>query len=108
MTKQGIVAALAVLGVVAAVLPAAADAAEIKVISTGPGRRPSAIVPARFLFKTANPSIFGDNAASFTITNITAGAQMWYTTNGSDPVINGTTINAERTFEEKRIRTSSQ
>ena len=35
MTKQGIVAALAVLGIAGAMLAAAADAAEIKVISTG-------------------------------------------------------------------------
>src|SRR5260370_6181474 len=35
MTKQGIVAALAALGVAGATLAAAADAAEIKVISTG-------------------------------------------------------------------------
>jgi hypothetical protein len=63
----------------------------IKVIGTQDGRRPSAVVQARFQFKTANPAIIGDNAASFTVANITANAQMWYTTDGSDPEINGPT-----------------
>lgn len=63
----------------------------IKVIGTQDGRKPSSVVQARFQFKTANPSILGDNAASFVITNITFGAQMWYTIDGSDPTANGAT-----------------
>jgi hypothetical protein len=45
----------------------------------------SAIVSARFQFIVGNPSITGDNAAQFTINDITSGAQLWYTTDGSDP-----------------------
>ena len=62
----------------------------IKVIGTQDGRRPSAVVQARFQFKTANPAVLGDNPAFFTVTNVTSDAQMWYTTDGSDPVPNGT------------------
>lgn len=60
----------------------------IKAIGTQDGRRPSSVVQARFQFKTANPVILGDNPAFFVLTNITANAQMWYTTDGSDPQAN--------------------
>jgi hypothetical protein len=45
----------------------------------------SAIVQARFQFITANPIITGDNAAQFTVSDITTNAQMWYTVDGSNP-----------------------
>ena len=45
----------------------------------------SAIVSARFQFIVGNPIIAGNNAAQFTINDITSGAQLWYTTDGSDP-----------------------
>jgi hypothetical protein len=45
----------------------------------------SAIVQARFQFVAANPLITGDNAAQFTVSDITTNAQMWYTSDGSDP-----------------------
>lgn len=57
----------------------------IKAIGSQSGRRPSAVVKARFQFKTASPSFVGDNAASFTFSNATVGAEMYYTTDGSDP-----------------------
>jgi len=58
----------------------------IKAIGTkNDGSPNSAIVQARFQFIVANPTIQGNNAASFTVTNQTFGAQMWYTTDGSDP-----------------------
>ena len=57
----------------------------IKAIGTADGRRSSAIIQARFIFKTGNPAIVGDNAASFIVNNITTGARMWYTWDGSDP-----------------------
>ncbi|MBI3415410.1 MAG: hypothetical protein HY043_08830 [Verrucomicrobia bacterium] len=57
----------------------------IKVIGTADGRRPSAVVQGRFQFKTANPIIIGDNPALFVVSNVTASAQMFYTTDGSDP-----------------------
>ena len=57
----------------------------VKAIGTADGRRSSAIISARFIFRTANPGIVGDNAASFAVGNITRGARMWYTWDGSDP-----------------------
>jgi len=57
----------------------------VRAISTQEGRRASAIVTARFLFKTANPVINGKNPGGFTMDNATDGAQMWYTTDGSSP-----------------------
>ena len=57
----------------------------IKSISSMDGRRPSPVVKARFQFKTATPDIAGDNAASFRVSNLTTGAKMYYTIDGSDP-----------------------
>ncbi|MSU57484.1 MAG: hypothetical protein EXS35_04770 [Pedosphaera sp.] len=45
----------------------------------------SAVVSAAFQFKTGNPNINGDNAAQFTISDITAGAHLYYTLDGTDP-----------------------
>jgi hypothetical protein len=45
----------------------------------------SATVQARFQFITANPIITGDNAAQFTVSDITTNAQLWYTVDGSNP-----------------------
>lgn len=61
----------------------------IKAVSLQDGRRPSPLVTARFQFKTANPSIVGDNPASFTLNNETIGAEMWFTTDGSEPTDDG-------------------
>ncbi|MHB8521737.1 MAG: chitobiase/beta-hexosaminidase C-terminal domain-containing protein [Limisphaerales bacterium] len=82
----------------------------IEAISTSSGRLPSAIVSARFQFKCGAPIILGDNPASFVLSNITAGAQMWYTTNGINPtnvasstnfgpVLSGDTINLTLTSD---------
>jgi hypothetical protein len=49
------------------------------------GSPPSAIVQARFQFITANPVITGDNAAQFTVSDITTNAELWYTIDGTDP-----------------------
>jgi hypothetical protein len=57
----------------------------IKAISVQVGRPNSAIVKARFQFITASPTISGNNAALFTLNDITAGAAMWYTWDGTDP-----------------------
>lgn len=45
----------------------------------------SAIVSARIQYVTANPNIIGANAAAFTISDITSGAHLYYTIDGSDP-----------------------
>lgn len=45
----------------------------------------SAVVRSTFQFKTGNPVISGDNAASFTLSTITANAYLYYTLDGSDP-----------------------
>lgn len=57
----------------------------IRAVSTQDGRRPSAVVTARFQFKVAGPVINGKNPAGFTLENATQGAEMWYTTDGSTP-----------------------
>jgi hypothetical protein len=45
----------------------------------------SAIAQARFQFVTGNPIITGNNAAQFTVSDITTNAEMWYTVDGSNP-----------------------
>jgi len=57
----------------------------IKAIGFQAGRKSSSIVSTRVQFRTAGPSIQGDNAASFKVVDETVGAQMWYTVDGSDP-----------------------
>ncbi len=57
----------------------------IKAVGYNPGSPSSAVVQARFQFITASPFISGNNAAQFTVTSQTTGAQMYYTTNGVDP-----------------------
>ena len=60
----------------------------IKAIGTSDGRQSSSIIQARFQFKAANPNINGDNAASFHLENVSTGAEMWYTIDGSEPTNN--------------------
>jgi len=58
----------------------------IKAIGTQVGVAPnSAIVQARVQYVTANPAIIGANAASFIISDITDGAHLFYTLDGTDP-----------------------
>ena len=45
----------------------------------------SAIVSAQFLFVAGNPTILGDNAANFAISDITDGTILYYTLDESDP-----------------------
>ncbi len=64
----------------------------IKAIGTQSGHPNSAISSALFQFVVSNPLINGTNAAQFTVTSITLGAQFYYTTDGSIP--NPTNANA--------------
>ncbi len=57
----------------------------VKAISIQTGRKNSPIASARFQFKAANPQILGNNAASFSLTDLTTDALVWYTIDGSDP-----------------------
>jgi sugar lactone lactonase YvrE len=76
----------------------------IKAFAAAPNRSDSATVSAQFQFIVASPLIVGDNAAQFSISNITASALMYYTTDGSDPgtnslgpITNGTTLSLNLT-----------
>ena len=60
----------------------------IKAISENGVSPNSQVVSATIQFIAANPSITGDNLAQFTVNDITSGAQMLYTTDGSDPRTN--------------------
>lgn len=57
----------------------------IKAIGEQTNHPNSSVVSALFQFVVGNPGVFGNNAAQFSISNITDGAQMWYTLDGSDP-----------------------
>ena len=56
----------------------------IKAVNVGPGGS-SAIVTAEFLFQVANPIITGNNAAQFTVSDITSNVVFWYTIDGTNP-----------------------
>ena len=81
---------------VAQILPNVA----IKAIGEQSGHPNSAVVSALFQFVVGNPRISGNNAAQFAVSNITVGAQMYYTTDGSPPsptngfgpIVNGATL----------------
>jgi len=62
----------------------------ILAMSVQSGRRSSPVVSARYQFVTANPVIIGDNAADVLLTDITLGADLFYTVDGSAPTNNGT------------------
>jgi hypothetical protein len=64
----------------------------ILAISVQSGRRSSPIVSARYQFITANPVISGDNAADVLLTDITEGADLYYTINGTIPTNDGSSI----------------
>ena len=50
-----------------------------------PSKPHSAVVSRQFHFIVANPSISGNNAAQFQVSDITASAHLYYTIDGSDP-----------------------
>jgi hypothetical protein len=57
----------------------------IKTLGAETNHPSSAVVQATFEFKTGNPSINGNNAGQFFISDITANAHLYYTTDGSTP-----------------------
>ena len=63
----------------------------IYAVSEGPGGRLSVVVSGRYEFLTANPGIVGTSAADIQLTDITSGAAMYYTIDGSIPVDGATT-----------------
>jgi hypothetical protein len=77
----------------------------IKAIGEQTNHPNSGIVSALFQFVVGNPQIVGNNAGQFGISNITVGAQMYYTTDGSDPnptnpaaggpILSGTTLSLQ-------------
>ena len=67
--------------IVASILPNLS----IKAIGEESGHPNSAVASAQFQFVTANPTISGNNAAQFTISDVTANAHLYYTIDGSDP-----------------------
>ena len=62
----------------------------IEAINVGPGGN-SSIVTAEFRFQVGNPTIIGDNAAQFTVNDLTTNVTLWYTIDGSDPT-NGESV----------------
>jgi hypothetical protein len=64
----------------------------IYAIGVQSGRRSSPVISARFQFITANPVITGDNAADVVLSDITQGADLYYTIDGSSPTNNGSSI----------------
>lgn len=58
----------------------------IKAIATAAGRRPSNVAQSRFQFRTAAPIIVGNNPLDFRLDNNDDQADMYYTTNGNDPI----------------------
>jgi hypothetical protein len=56
----------------------------IKAVTVGSGGS-SPITTAEFIFQVANPTITGNNAAQFTVSDITTNVTLWYTIDGTIP-----------------------
>ncbi len=69
----------------------------LKLVSSADNRRPSDLVQARVQYKVATPNVLGDNPASFELSCGTAGAEIWYTLDGSVPTNQPPSIVAEST-----------
>ena len=104
----------------ATVIPNVVPDMTVKSQSSQSGRVPSSIVSARFQFVTANPIIVGDNAAAFQVNNLSSGAQMFYTVDGTEPtnaapsvgpIVSGTQLsfplgNSNLTFKVRAFKTN--
>lgn len=58
----------------------------IKANATAERRSPSGVAQARLRFQVAPPIVSGDNPADFKLKTATAGAEIYYTLDGSDPI----------------------
>jgi hypothetical protein len=67
------------------IVPQIAPDFTIEAIGTETNRPNSAVVQATFEFITGNPTIIGNNAAQFAISDITANSHLYYTIDGSTP-----------------------
>ena len=81
------------LQVVPYTIPEISSVFTVAAFGTQGTRPPSGVVQATFTFVAGNPSIVGGNAAQFTISDITADSELYYTVDGSDPTpTNGTAL----------------
>jgi len=60
-------------------------ALSIKAIGIQTNHPNSGVVSAQFLFVAGTPQVLGNNAALFTVSDVTTGADLIYTLDGSDP-----------------------
>ncbi len=67
------------------VIPIVAPTLTISAIGVQTNRQNSAVVTGTFQFIAGNPSVIGNNAAQFAVNEITIGAHLYRTIDGSDP-----------------------
>jgi len=63
----------------------------INAINVDSYQQSSPVTTAIIIYQVAAPTIIGNDAAQFQLTDITTNAQLWYTIDGSDPTPNGPT-----------------
>jgi hypothetical protein len=64
----------------------------VKAKGSQAGRKSSSVVSCKFQFQTATPSISGNNAAMFTVSDVTSKSVMYYTTNGESPATSSSRV----------------
>ena len=57
----------------------------IKAVNVNANGQNGPVTTAEFIFQVGNPVIYGNNAAQFTLSDITSNARLYYTLDGSDP-----------------------
>jgi len=57
----------------------------IKAVNVDSYGQSSPITTAEFIFQVGNPTISGNNAALFSVSDVTSNSVFWYTTDGTDP-----------------------
>jgi hypothetical protein len=57
----------------------------VKAVNVNAIGESSPVVTAEFIFQVANPIITGNNAAQFTVSDITTNVSLWYTLDGTSP-----------------------